>query len=137
GDAALVAKWMINELPRALAGKEVADVTASGGTLDAERFAELVALLRDGTLTTAAGKTVLAQMVATGQRAGALAAQAAPPAVDVGPLVDAVIAAHADTAAQYKAGKTGLLGFCVGQVMRSTPNADAATVNQVVRERLG
>jgi Asp-tRNA(Asn)/Glu-tRNA(Gln) amidotransferase B subunit len=40
-------------------------------------------------------------------------------------------------AAQYKAGKTGLLGFFVGQVMKSTPNADAAEVNRAIRERLG
>jgi Asp-tRNA(Asn)/Glu-tRNA(Gln) amidotransferase B subunit len=55
----------------------------------------------------------------------------------VGSAVDAVIAANPDTAAQYKAGKTGLLGFFVGQVMKSAPGADAAAVNRVVRERLG
>jgi Asp-tRNA(Asn)/Glu-tRNA(Gln) amidotransferase B subunit len=55
----------------------------------------------------------------------------------VGSAVDAVIAANPDKAAQYKAGKTGLLGFFVGQVMKSTPNADAAAVNAKLRERLG
>ena len=45
--------------------------------------------------------------------------------------------ANPDKAAQYKAGKTGLLGFFVGQVMKSAPNADAAEVNRMVRERLG
>ena len=48
-----------------------------------------------------------------------------------------VIAANADKAAQYKAGKTGLLGFFVGQVMKSSPGADAAAVNQALRDRLG
>ena len=41
-----------------------------------------------------------------------------------------------DKAAQYRAGKTGLLGFFVGQVMKATPNADAGAVNQAVRSRL-
>ena len=133
GDAALVAKWIINELPRALGNRELADAG-----LDAERFGELIALLRDGTVKPAVGKTVLAEMVQTGKRATELAAaHTAAPAVDVGSAVDAVIAANPDKAAQYKAGKTGLLGFFVGQVMRTTPNADAAAVNQVVRERLG
>jgi len=132
-DAALVAKWMINELPRALGGQELGDAG-----LDAARFGELIALLRDGTITPAVGKTVLAHMVQTGKRAGELAAghTAAAPA-DLGTAVDAVIAANPDKAAQYKAGKTGLLGFFVGQVMKSTPNADAAAVNRVIRERLG
>jgi len=48
----------------------------------------------------------------------------------------AVIAANPEKAAQYKAGKTGLLGFFVGQVMKSAPGADAALVNQVLRDRL-
>ena len=47
-----------------------------------------------------------------------------------------MIAANPDKAAQYKAGKTGLLGFFVGQVMKAAPGADAAAVNQAVRDRL-
>jgi len=48
-----------------------------------------------------------------------------------------VIAANPDKVSQYKAGKTGLLGFFVGQVMKAAPGADAAAVNKVLRERLG
>ncbi|HEY5948508.1 MAG TPA: glutamine--tRNA ligase/YqeY domain fusion protein, partial [Kofleriaceae bacterium] len=132
-DAPLVAKWMINELPRALGDKELGDAN-----LDAPRFAELITLLRDGAITPAPAKSVLAQMVQTGKRAHELApAQGATSTIDLGSAVDAVIAANPDKAAQYKAGKTGLLGFFVGQVMKSTPNADAAAVNRVLRERLG
>jgi glutaminyl-tRNA synthetase len=133
GDAALVAKWIINELPRALGSRALGDAD-----LDAARFAELITLLRDGTITPAIGKTVLAQMVATGKGAHELAAaHAASAPADLNSAVDAVIAANPDKAAQYKAGKTGLLGFFVGQVMKSTPNADATAVHRVVRERLG
>ena len=57
--------------------------------------------------------------------------------VDVTGAVDAVIAANPEKAAQYRAGKTGLLGFFVGQVMKKVHNADAAAVNQAVRARLG
>jgi len=131
GKAALVAKWIINELPRALAGKELADAA-----LDAARFAELVEMLDQGRLTPAMAKGVLAEMIATGKRAGDLAIAPTSP-IDLGSAVDAVIAANPDKAAQYKAGKTGLLGFFVGQVMKTAPGADAAQVNQVIRERLG
>jgi len=47
-----------------------------------------------------------------------------------------VIAANPEKAAQYKAGKTGLLGFFVGQVMKAAPGADAAAVNVAVKGRL-
>jgi glutaminyl-tRNA synthetase len=126
-DAALVAKWIINELPRALAGKELAEVT----TVDAKRFAELIASVKSGKATTAVAKTALAHLVATGE-----VKITAAPAVDLGSAVDAVIAANPDKAAQYKAGKTGLLGFFVGQVMKSAPNADAQAVQAALRDRL-
>jgi glutaminyl-tRNA synthetase len=128
----LVAKWLINELPRALGDRELADAG-----LDASRFAELIELLGSSAISATVGKAVLAEMIATGKRASELAANhAAAPASDLAPAVDAVIAANPDKAAQYKAGKTGLLGFFVGQVMKATPNADAAAVNRAVRERL-
>jgi len=79
---------------------------------------------------------VLAEMVATGKRAGDVAVQTISVA-DLDTTIEAVIAANPEKAAQYKAGKTGLLGFFVGQVMKSTPNADAAAVNRAIRERLG
>lgn len=53
-------------------------------------------------------------------------------------MVDQVIAANAAKADEYRAGKTGLLGFFVGQVMRqSGGNANPALVSQLVQERLG
>ena len=128
----LVAKWIINELPRALGTKPLAD---SG--IDAPRFAELIALLRANTITAGVAKSVLAQMVATGRSAPDLAADvAATPAADLTTAIETVIAAHPDKAAQYKAGKTGLLGFFVGQVMKHAPGADANAVNHAVRARL-
>ncbi|HSD89020.1 MAG TPA: glutamine--tRNA ligase/YqeY domain fusion protein [Kofleriaceae bacterium] len=134
GAADVVAKWMINELPRALAGKELADAG-----LDAPRLAEFVGLVTTGALAASAAKAVLAEMVKTGKRAGELSAGAgqAISAEELGSRIQAVIDANPDKAAQYKGGKTGLLGFFVGQVMKSAPNADAAEVNRVLRERLG
>ncbi|HTL35624.1 MAG TPA: glutamine--tRNA ligase/YqeY domain fusion protein [Kofleriaceae bacterium] len=128
-NAATVAKWMINELPR----------VDPDTTLDAARFKEFIGLVVAGTLGTVAAKSVLAEMVTTGKRAGELAASAgqAISADELGSRVQTVIDANPDKAAQYKAGKTSLLGFFVGQVMKSVKNADPAEVNRVLRERLG
>ncbi|MBV8708172.1 MAG: hypothetical protein JO028_13370, partial [Acidobacteriaceae bacterium] len=39
---------------------------------------------------------------------------------------------------QYKAGKTGLLGFLVGQVMKaSRGQANPAAVNEALKKKLG
>ncbi len=54
------------------------------------------------------------------------------------PIIDEVLAANAGQADAYRAGKTGLLGYFVGQVMKATNGqADARVVNDLVRAKLG
>ena len=51
--------------------------------------------------------------------------------------IDAVIAANPAQVEQYKSGKTGLLGFFVGGVMKSTGGkANPAVVNEILRKKL-
>ncbi|HEY2209529.1 MAG TPA: Asp-tRNA(Asn)/Glu-tRNA(Gln) amidotransferase subunit GatB [Gaiellaceae bacterium] len=56
---------------------------------------------------------------------------------ELGPIVDAVIAAHPEQVETYGGGKEGVLGFLVGQVMRETQGkADPKVVNRLLAERL-
>jgi aspartyl-tRNA(Asn)/glutamyl-tRNA(Gln) amidotransferase subunit B len=51
--------------------------------------------------------------------------------------VDEVLAGNPGQVASYKAGKTGVLGFFVGQVMKTTGGkANPALVNKLLKERL-
>jgi aspartyl-tRNA(Asn)/glutamyl-tRNA(Gln) amidotransferase subunit B len=53
-------------------------------------------------------------------------------------VIDAVLAENEGQVAAYRGGKTGLLGFFVGQVMKRTQGkADPRRVNELLRERLG
>ena len=53
------------------------------------------------------------------------------------PVIDAVLAAHADQVAAYRAGKDGLLGFFVGQVMKEMGGgANPKLVGDMLRDRL-
>jgi aspartyl-tRNA(Asn)/glutamyl-tRNA(Gln) amidotransferase subunit B len=53
------------------------------------------------------------------------------------PLVERVLSENPDQVAAYRGGKSGLLGFFVGQVMRETNGkADPKVVNELLRERL-
>ncbi|MDQ3368122.1 MAG: glutamine--tRNA ligase/YqeY domain fusion protein [Myxococcota bacterium] len=134
GHADITAKWMINELPRALGGKELGTVG-----LDAIRFAELIGAVAEQRLQGTAGKAALARMIETGQPLAAVTADQVGTTGDgdLAGTIQAVIAANPDKAAQYKAGKVGLLGFFVGQVMKSAPGANAAEVNEAVKGQLG
>ncbi len=56
---------------------------------------------------------------------------------ELDPVIDRVLAAHPEQVASYKAGKEGLLGFLIGQVMRETQGkADPKVVNELLREKL-
>jgi Asp-tRNA(Asn)/Glu-tRNA(Gln) amidotransferase B subunit len=55
----------------------------------------------------------------------------------LGTVADEVIAEHPDVVAQFKAGKEGVVGFLVGQVMkRSGGAANPKLAQELLRERL-
>ena len=58
-------------------------------------------------------------------------------ASELDPVIDAVLAVNAEQVETFKAGKEGVLGFLVGQVMKATGGkADARAVNERLREKL-
>jgi aspartyl-tRNA(Asn)/glutamyl-tRNA(Gln) amidotransferase subunit B len=66
-----------------------------------------------------------------------LAQEAVSDTAQLGPIVDAVLAANPAQVEQYRGGKEGLLGFFVGQVMKETKGqADARAVNELIRAKL-
>jgi aspartyl-tRNA(Asn)/glutamyl-tRNA(Gln) amidotransferase subunit B len=59
-------------------------------------------------------------------------------ASELDPVIDRVIAANGAQVASFKAGKEGVLGYLVGQVMRETQGkANPKIVNERLREKLG
>jgi aspartyl-tRNA(Asn)/glutamyl-tRNA(Gln) amidotransferase subunit B len=58
-------------------------------------------------------------------------------ASDLEPLIEQVLAANPEQVESYRAGKEGLLGFFVGQVMKETQGrANPKLVNELLREKL-
>jgi len=53
------------------------------------------------------------------------------------PIVDRLMADNADKVAHYQDGKTGLMGFFVGQIMRETKGqADPKAVQELLQQKL-
>jgi aspartyl-tRNA(Asn)/glutamyl-tRNA(Gln) amidotransferase subunit B len=66
-----------------------------------------------------------------------LAEAAVTDASELEPLVEQVLAAHGPQVAAYRAGKEGVLGYLVGQVMKETRGkANPKVVNELLREKL-
>ena len=56
---------------------------------------------------------------------------------ELGGIVEAVIAAHPQSVADFKAGKEKAIGFLVGQIMRQTKGrANPELVNRILKEKL-
>ena len=105
-------------------------------------LAGLVALVDDGTLSTRLAKEVFAEMVQTDKSAPEIVAARGLEQVSdrrtLEPLVDTLIGQNPDKADAYRGGKTGLLGFFVGQLMRETKGqANPQLAQKLVREKLG
>lgn len=131
-----VANWVIHELPREIGDRTLANLPFSGQDLGA-----LVALVENNTLSSSAGREVLTEMADTGEAPAAVVERLELRQVSdraaLAPVVDAVLAANAGKADEYRGGKTGLLGFFVGQVMGSTGGkANPQVVKQLLVERL-
>lgn len=104
-------------------------------------LAELISLIEDGTISNKIGKDILPELLENGGSAKAIVAskglvQISDPTV-IESAVDEIIAAFPDELAQFKSGKTKMLGFFVGQVLKKTGGkADPKLTNQIVAKKL-
>jgi aspartyl-tRNA(Asn)/glutamyl-tRNA(Gln) amidotransferase subunit B len=106
------------------------------------RLAELIGMVKDGTVSHQAGKKVFAEMAASPGPAKAVAERLGLVQVrDSGSLerwIDEVVAANPKEVARFRAGEAKLMAFFVGQVMkRSQGQADPKAVPDLVARKLG
>ncbi len=124
-------------------GEVLADAKANGERLRVPpgALAQLVALIKGGTLSHQAAKRVFAEVAEKGGEPRTVAeALGLVQVADSGVLagwVTEVLAAHPTEVARYKAGETKLLPFFIGQVMRaSRGKADPKLAQRLLEERL-
>ena len=138
GDPKTAANWVQGDLSGALntAGKALVDSPVS-----APNLAELVKLIAGGTLSSKLGKEVFAKMFESGQTAGEIIEAEGLKQISDTPalqkIIDEVLAKNAGQVATYRAGKTSVLGFFVGQVMKATRGqANPQAVNELLKKAL-
>ncbi len=104
-------------------------------------IAELLSCVEDGTINGKIAKKVFAEMVDTGSAPKAIIeAQGLAQVTDTGAIEEAVrgiLEASPSQVAQYKDGKTNVIGYFVGQVMKATKGAaNPMAVNEILRRLL-
>ena len=111
--------------------------------LSPENLAELISLIEKGTISNNIGKQILIEdMITKGENASAIVEKKGLSQISdegaIKELVQKVVDAHPNEVEAYKNGKTNLLGFFVGQVMKETKGrANPKTVNELLRGIIG
>jgi aspartyl-tRNA(Asn)/glutamyl-tRNA(Gln) amidotransferase subunit B len=138
GDPRAAANWVMGDLMGALkaGGREIADSPVS-----AEHLGELLKLVGSGEISNKLAKEIFPKMFASGEAASAIIEREGLKQIsDTGALekiVDDVIAANPKQLEQYRSGKTTVMAFFVGQVMRATKGqANPAAVNELLKKKL-
>ena len=132
-----IANWVTNEVQR--------ELDAAGGRetrLRGEALAELLVMVEEGTLSATAAKALLADLVRDGGSPRALvAARGLAQVSDETALSEAVarvIDREPANVAAYRGGRSGLLGWFVGRVIKETGGrANPQLVQKLLLERLG
>ena len=138
GEAKEVANWMMNDLSRMLndLGK-----TADQLTLNPQSLSEIISMVDEGKINAATGKSLLKKVEETGKAPARIVEDEGLSLIaDSDALrkqIEAVLAGAPDEVANFRAGKESLLGWFVGQVMRSSGGkADPKRTREILLELL-
>ncbi len=133
-----VANWVMGPLLGLL--------NAEGKSIDASPvppadLGELVRMVDGEMISGKIAKTVFEEMAATGKAPGTIVEEKGLVQVSdasaIEKVVDEVLAAHPEEVAGYRGGKTKLLGFFVGRVMKATRGkANPKMVNEALKGKL-
>jgi len=134
-DPTKVANWVVNEVLR---GAKSHGLTATF-SVTPEQVSELLGLVEAGDISGKQAKEVYAAIEGTDRSPRAVVDERGLRVVsDAGAIeaaVKRVLAAHPDQVASIKAGKKGVLGFLVGQVMKETKgSANPKLVNELLEK---
>src|SRR5439155_18990386 len=137
-DPRAAANWVMGDLSGALnaAGKDI-----TGSPVSAANLGELVGLIRKKEISGKLAKEIFPKMFASGEAPRVIMEREGLIQIsDTGALekiIDEVIAGNPKQVEQYTSGKTAVVGFLVGQVMKaSRGQANPADVNELLRKKL-
>jgi len=138
GDAKMVSNWMMTELLRELKDR---DTDIDNCPVTSTHLAELLKLVKKGTISGKMAKDIFKEMYSTGHTAGKIVEEKNLTQVDdhgtIAQVIADVLKGHAQELERYLKGQDKLYGFFVGQVMRVTKGkASPEIVNKVLKDKL-
>jgi len=139
GDPKITANWVMGDL-MGLLKAESKEITAS--PVSAEDLGDLVKRILSGELSGKLAKEIFPKMYAEGLPPGMIIERDGLKQISdtgaIDKIIDEVLAANPKQVEQYKGGKTTVIGFLVGQIMKQTKGqANPGIVNDLLKAKLG
>jgi aspartyl-tRNA(Asn)/glutamyl-tRNA(Gln) amidotransferase subunit B len=138
GNPRASANWIIGDLAYALknAGKDIEDCPIASRDL-----ASLIRAIDSGEISGKIAKTVFEEMGKTAEEPSAIIQRLGLTQVSdeasLGALIDKIITSNPKQLAEFRSGKTRVMGFFVGQVMKETKGqANPQVVNDLLQKKL-
>jgi aspartyl-tRNA(Asn)/glutamyl-tRNA(Gln) amidotransferase subunit B len=133
-----VSNWVMGSI---LAMLKAENKTIEESPVSPERLAELLRLIDSGVISGKIAKTVFDEMVSSGKPPEAIVQEKGLVQVTdadaITEVVKQVVSDHEQEVSDYRAGKTKLFGFFVGQVMKATRGkANPKMVNEILKSLL-
>ena len=137
-NAKLVANWISQDIAAYLNNNKLMITEIA---LQASDLAELVKLIETGTISGKIAKEILPELLTQGGSPKALVEKKGLIQISdtsaIEKLIEEIIAAHPSELEKFRAGKTNLKGFFVGQVMKkSGGKADPKLTSQILDQKL-
>jgi aspartyl-tRNA(Asn)/glutamyl-tRNA(Gln) amidotransferase subunit B len=137
-DARAAANWVMGDLAALLKAAEK-EITES--PVNAANLGKLIKLINDGKISGKIAKELLPKMAESGDAPETIVEREGLSQISdesaLVKIIDDVIAANPKQLEQYRSGKTTVMGFFVGQVMKaSRGQADPAAVNKLLSAKL-
>ncbi|MBU1077305.1 MAG: Asp-tRNA(Asn)/Glu-tRNA(Gln) amidotransferase subunit GatB [Spirochaetes bacterium] len=134
-----IANWIMGELNQYLNKKKLLITELS--KLTSENFVKLVKLVDSGVITGKSGKEIAADVIEKGVDPEKITEEKGLKQVsdesEIESIVDEVIKENPEAVENYKKGKTTVVGFLVGQVMKkSQGKANPQVVNKLFKDKL-
>ncbi len=137
--AKAASNWVMGDILRLLNERKI---NIKECPISPERLAKMVLLINDGTISGKIAKTVFDSMAESGKDPGIIVEEKGLKQITdtsaIESVVEEVLTSNPDEVEAYLGGRTKLMGFFVGQVMKATEGkANPKALQAILREKLG
>jgi len=130
--------WVIGDLSRVAneSGKSINDLSISPKSI-----ADLTKFIEKGDINTKIAKNIFEEMLETGQTPDVIIDKKGLKQIsdkdELGPIIERILSENQELVQQYRAGKTKVIGFFVGKMMKQTRGKGNPTlINNLLKKKL-